>query len=217
MSLARTARSVFALVLAAGLITTLAYAQGDDGPRPLALGSTAPQRDVPMMGVDGKSVTLAKAATKKGLVVFFICDHCPWVKAWQGRIAQIGNAAMKQGMGVVAINANDPVAYPEDDFTHMVARAKEVGYHFAYVVDATSDVARAFGASHTPETYVFDGKGKLVYHGSVDDNAQDVAAVKSHYLADAVTAVAAGKPVATAESKALGCGIKYRAKAEAAK
>lgn len=209
-------RSLFAPALVAAALMALAvlpaHAQDDAAPQALALGSTAPMRETPMMNVDGRAITLAKAAGRKGLLVVFICNHCPWVKAWQGRIAEIGNAAIKRGLGVVAINANDPASYPEDDFTHMVARAKDLGYRFPYVVDATSDVARAFGASHTPEAFVFDAKGKLVYHGAVDDNAQEPAAVKSRYLADAVTAVASAKGVATSQTKALGCGIKFRDK-----
>ena len=181
-------------------------------PKPLALGASAPTRDVAMKSVDGRSLTLASAAGKKGTLVLFICNHCPWVKAWQSRMADAGNAAQSQGIGVIAVNSNDPAAYAEDSFDEMVKRAQKVGYRFPYVVDATSDVARAFGASHTPEAFLFDAKGALVYHGAVDDNAQDIKAVKSHWLADAVTAVAAGKPVATGETKALGCGIKFREK-----
>jgi hypothetical protein len=142
--------------------------------------------------------------------VLFICNHCPWVKMWQPRIAEAGNTALKQGIGVIAVNGNDPVAYPEDEFDVMVRRAKEVGYKFPYVVDATSDVARAFGATKTPEAFLFDAKGVLVYHGAIDDNAKDAKAVKSRWLADAVAAVVAGKPVPVAESKALGCSIKFR-------
>ena len=176
----------------------------------LGIGTEMPASDVSMQNVDGTSLTLAKASGKKGTLVLFICNHCPWVKAWQSRIAEVGNAAAKQGIGVIAINSNDPEAYAEDSFDEMVKRAKEVGYAFPYVVDATSDVARQFGASHTPEAFLFDAKGKLVYHGAVDDNAQDLKAVQSRWLADAVSAVATGKPVATAETKAMGCGIKLR-------
>ena len=96
----------------------------------------------------------------------------------------------------------------------MVARSKKLGFKFPYAVDATSDLARAFGATRTPEAFLFDAAGKLVYHGTVDDNAQDEKAVKQAWLRDAVTAVSAGKVVATAETKALGCGIKYRAKSQ---
>jgi hypothetical protein len=131
---------------------------------------------------------------------------------WQGRIAGIGNAALGSGLAVVAVNGNDPDSYPEDAFETMVERAKEVGYRFPYVVDATSDVARGFGATKTPEAFLFDARGRLVYHGAIDDNARDAKAVASHWLADAVSAVVAGKPVAVGESKALGCSIKLREK-----
>jgi hypothetical protein len=181
-------------------------------PAPLAPGAKLPMGGVAMKNVDGRDVTLAGARGKKGTLVLFICNHCPWVKMWQPRIAEIGNAALGQGIGVVAVNGNDPDAYPEDAFEVMVERAKEVGYRFPYVVDATSDVARAFGATKTPEAFLFDAKGRLVYHGAIDDNARDAKAVTSRWLADAVAAVAAGKPVATAESKALGCSIKLREK-----
>lgn len=197
-------------VCAAAAFAQAGGAAAPASPTPLALGSKAPKADVAMKNVDGKPLTIAKAAGKKGTLVFFICNHCPWVKGWQSRIAEVGNAAAAQGIGVIAINANDPAAYPEDEFDVMVTRAKEVGYGFPYVVDATSDVARAFGATKTPEAFLFDAKGKLVYHGAIDDNAQHADQVTSRWLADAVTAVAAGKSVATGETKALGCGIKYR-------
>ena len=165
-----------------------------------------------MKNIDGKNITLASAAGKKGTLVFFICNHCPWVKKWQSRIAAVGNAAKKNGIGVVAINSNDPAAYPEDSYESMKKRAKDVGYRFAYAVDETSDLARAFGASHTPEVFLFDADGKLVYHGAVDDNAHDKSAVEHNWLQDAVNAVQAGQEVPVAETKALGCGIKMRQK-----
>lgn len=201
-----------ALVLAV-LAATPALAQSGDAPAApaaLTLGSALPMGDVAMKNVDGRELTLAKSAGKKGTLVIFLCNHCPWVKMWQPRIAEVGNAAMKQGFGVVAVNGNDPSAYPEDAFDVMVQRAKEVGYRFPYVVDATSEVARAFGATKTPEAFLFDAKGRLVFHGAIDDNAREPKAVKSRWLADAVAAVAAGRPVPVAESKALGCSIKYR-------
>jgi hypothetical protein len=199
------------------LATTLsAPVRAEDGPpAALALGQKAPMATAPLKNIDGKEVTIASSAGKKGTLVFFICNHCPWVKAWQSRIADVGNAAMGRGIGVIAINANDPDAYPEDAYDNMIQRAKDAGYHFAYAMDGTSNVARAFGASHTPEAFLFDARGKLVYHGAIDDNAQHADEVKSHWLADAVTAVAAGKDVPTAQTKALGCGIKYRAMAAA--
>jgi hypothetical protein len=177
---------------------------------PLAMGHLAPMRDTPMKNVDGRDVTIGGAAGKKGTLVLFICNHCPWVKAWQTRIAGAGNSAVPRGIGVIAINPNDPAAYPEDGFEEMKARARQVGYKFPYVVDATSDVARAFGATHTPEAYLFDAQGRLVYHGAVDDNAHDEKAVTQRWLRRAVDAVVSGNRVPAAETKALGCGIKFR-------
>lgn len=194
--------------------TSLAQAPaGDEAPTVLAIGAAAPMTDTKMTGVDDKEITLAEAAGKKGTMVIFMCNHCPWVKAWQTRISKIGNAAVAKGIGVVAVNSNDPAAYPEDDMANMKTRAKDLGFKFPYVVDATSDVARAFGATHTPEIFLFDASGKLVYHGAIDDN-RDEKLVKKQYLQQAVAAVAAGKPVALAETKSLGCGIKYRGKSE---
>ena len=217
MRIPTIARGLMLAATLALLAHVPARAQGGDEAPPvaLALGASAPMANAALQNVDGKPVTIAGAAGKKGTLVIFICNHCPWVKAWQGRIAVLGNAAKAKGIGVIAINANDPEAYPEDAMAQMVKRAKDVGYRFAYAMDPTSNVARAFGASHTPEAFLFDARGKLVYHGAVDDNAQDVKAVKAHWLADAVTAVVAGKPVNTAETKALGCGIKFRAAATA--
>ncbi len=204
---------IFATTLVLGALAAGAAAAADsDAPQSLALGAKAPMQSTALKNVDGKDVTIASVAGKKGTLVLFICNHCPWVKRWQDRIAAVGNDAEKRGIGVLAVNSNDPAAYAEDSFEEMQARAKQVGYHFAYAMDQTSELARAFGATRTPEAFLFDAEGKLVYHGTVDDNAQDAKAVKDAWLREAVEAVAAGKAVATAETKALGCGIKLRQK-----
>ena len=185
----------------------------DDTMKPLAIGSKAPMADTKMKNaVDGKDYSIASVAGKKGTLVVFTCNHCPWAKAWESRIVALGNDFSKQGVGVIAINANDPSAYAEDDYATMQDRAKTDKMAYPYVVDATSNVARAFGATHTPEAFLFDKNGKLVYHGGIDDNAKEPEQVKDKYLEVALTSVVAGKPVAQAETKALGCGIKYRAK-----
>ena len=177
---------------------------------PLALGQPVPLPDVKLKDVSGGDRTFHQVAGRKGLLVVFFCNHCPWVRAWQSRIVEIGNAAADSGLGVIAVNPNDPEALPEDAFAPMQARAKQIGMRFPYVVDGTSDVARAFGASHTPEAFLFDARGRLVYHGAVDDNAQDPSAVTQPWLRQAVDAVVAGTPVPTAETKAFGCSLKLR-------
>jgi len=199
------------VVMALGVVSSVAWAQ-DDTMKSLTLGSKAPMSDTKMKSVDGKDYSIASVAGKKGTLVVFTCNHCPWAKAWESRIVALGNDFTKQGVGVIAINSNDPSAYDEDSYATMQDRAKTDKMAYPYVVDATSNVARAFGASHTPEAFLFDKSGKLVYHGGIDDNAKEPDQVKDKYLEVALTSVVAGKPVAQAETKALGCGIKYRSK-----
>ena len=179
----------------------------------IALGDAMPMVDAKMTNVNDQEITLASVAGKKGTLVVFTCNACPWAKAWEKRVAEIGNAALAEGFGVVAINPNDPSLNAEDGFAEMKKRSKSLKLKFPYVVDATSDVARAFGATRTPEAFVFGADGKLVYHGTVDDSPKDVAAIKNFWLKDAVNEVAAGKAVTTAETKAFGCTIKFRGKA----
>ena len=201
--------SIACFVVVLGFLTAT-HAQETVSSSSLALGAAAPAATVKMKGVDGRELSIADAKGEKGTLVIFTCNHCPWVKAWETRIAEIGNAWQAKGIGVIAINSNDPAAYPEDAFEEMQKRAKDRGMRYPYVVDATSEVARAFGASHTPEIFLFGKDGKLAYKGAVDDNAKEPEKVKEHFLADALEAVAAGKAPAMAETKALGCSIKYR-------
>lgn len=176
----------------------------------LAIGSKAPMTDVKMKGVDGKEVSIADVAGPAGTLVVFTCNHCPWAKAWESRIVELGNAYRAKGIGVIAINANDPKDNPVDGLDGMAERAKERGMQFPYVVDATSGVARAFGATRTPEAFVFDKAGRLVYHGAVDDNAEQADKVDKRYLKDALDEVVAGQEVAVKETKSIGCSIKFR-------
>ena len=190
------------------LVATLSLAGSAFG---LNIGDKAPDTTVKMKNVDGKEVTIADMTGKNGTLVVFTCNHCPFAKAWQERIAAIGNSGKDKGVGVIAINSNDPTDYPEDSYAEMQKRAQTLGFTFPYVVDATSDVARAFGASRTPEAFLFDKDGKLVYHGAIDDS-QDASGVKDHFLQDAITASTAGQPVTNKETKFVGCGIKFHAK-----
>jgi hypothetical protein len=159
----------------------------------LALGASAPMADAKMKNVDGKELSIADVKGGKGTLVVFTCNHCPWAQRWESRIVELGNRYGKQGIGV-----------------------KARGYAFPYVMDVTSDVARAFGATRTPEIFLFDASGMLVYKGAVDDNAREPEKVTARYLEDALAAVLAGKKIALAETKAFGCSIKFREKKAAA-
>jgi len=177
----------------------------------LNIGDKAPSTSIKMKNVDGSEVSIADVAGKEGTLVIFSCNHCPFVKAWQDRIASIGNAAKTKGVGVIVINSNDPTSYPEDSYAEMQARAKQLGFTFPYVVDATSGVARSFDATRTPEAFLFDKDGKLVYHGAIDDS-QKADEVSKHFLQDAVDATVSGKEIPVKETKFVGCGIKFRTK-----
>lgn len=205
-SITRTTMITALAGLAAGLgAAPLATAKG-----PLALGSAAPMADTKLKNVDGRELSIAAAKGAKGTLVVFTCNHCPFVIAWEDRIVALGNRALEQGIGVIAINSNDPAHNADDSFEGMVKRAKEKGMKFPYAVDASSDLARAFGATRTPEAFLFDAAGKLVYHGTIDDNAQDADKVKETYLKNALDALVAGSEIAVKETKAIGCGIKFR-------
>lgn len=176
----------------------------------LPIGASIPMSDVKMKNVDGTVRTLADVKKPAGTLVVFTCNHCPFAKMWESRIVELGNAYASKGVGVIAINANDPKVAAEDAFDVMQQRAKERGMQFPYVVDATSNVARAFGATRTPEAFLFDKDGKLVYHGTIDDNGEEPSKVEKPYLKDALEAVLSGRDVPVKETKSIGCGIKFR-------
>jgi hypothetical protein len=205
----RTILSGFLALACAALVVPVA-ARADV----LRLGARAPMAGVKMTGADGKVYTIASVARDKGTLVVFTCNSCPWAQAWEERIVELGNTWSKQGVGVIAINSNDPEVKPEDGLAGMKERAKERDMAFPYVVDATSDVARAFGATRTPEAFLFDAGGRLVYHGTIDDNAREPDKVKAHYLEDAIQAMTHKKKIELTETKAFGCTIKYREKSD---
>jgi peroxiredoxin len=178
---------------------------------PMEVGAAIPDAPMKLKNVDGRELTLADLRGEKGTLVIFSCNHCPWAIKWEERIVALGNEYAKKGVGVAVVNSNDPAVNKGDSYEGMQTRAKERGMTFPYVCDETSGLARAFGAERTPEAFLFDSTGKLVYHGTIDDNANDATKVESPYLSNALAAMVAGKEIETKETKALGCGIKFRA------
>jgi peroxiredoxin len=194
-------------LVTAGLVAAAAHTGFADG---IALGDAPPMSTEVMKNIDGKDVTIAGVKGAKGTLVVFTCNHCPFAKAWETRIVELGNTYSAKGIGVIAVNANDPKVADQDSFEVMQQRAKERGMNYPYVVDATSNLARAFGATRTPEAFLFDKDGKLVYHGTIDDNAEEPTKVEARYLKNALDAVVNGAKVPVAETKSIGCGIKFR-------
>ena len=178
----------------------------------LKIGDVIPSTETKMKNVDEKEITLSSIKDKNGLLVIFSCNACPFVKAWESRMVALGNEYKGKGVGVVAINANDPQMVPEDGFEVMKTRYKEKGFQFPYVVDATSDLARAFGATRTPEVFLFNKEGKLIYHGAIDDDAHEPEKVKNRYLVDALHALISEKKIVNQETNFIGCTIKFRNK-----
>lgn len=166
-----------------------------------------------LKNVDEQMVSLSDYTTATGVIVVFTCNHCPYAKAYEQRIMDLANTYAAQGFPLVAINPNDPNRVPEDDFANMQARAKEKGYSFPYLVDATQEVARAFGATKTPHTYLLENGGKegftVRYIGAIDDSPMDATAVEQTYLANAIAALTAGEAPTPDETKAIGCTIKW--------
>ncbi|HEY8497996.1 MAG TPA: thioredoxin family protein [Limnochordales bacterium] len=166
--------------------------------------------DFELTATDGKRYKPASFADKPVLGVVFWCNHCPYVQAWEQRVIDIQRRYAGRGVQLVLISSNDPVQYPQDSFDEMARRAREKAYPFPYLYDETQQVARAYGATRTPEIFLFDRERRLRYHGRPDDNYEDPAAVTRHYLRDAIEAVLAGREPAVAETEPQGCTIKWK-------
>jgi peroxiredoxin len=163
-----------------------------------------------LIGVDDQQHSLSDYAGKGVVAVIFSCNHCPYVRAWEDRMVQIQADYSNRGVQLVTINANDASKYPDDSFPKMKERAREKHFNFPYLRDETQEVARAYGAERTPEVFLFDRGGVLRYHGAIDDNYDDPKAVKVHYLRDALDAVLAGRSVQIAETRPVGCTVKWK-------
>ena len=174
----------------------------------LKIGSRAPGFSLP--AVDGKFYSLNSFIDKKILIVIFSCNHCPYVQAYEDRIIALQKEFEKYGVQIIAVNSNDDVKYPDDSFEEMKKRATDKKFNFPYLRDETQEVARAYGASHTPQIFLFDENRKLKYEGKIDDNWQQPNKVKSKYLRDAIEEVLGGKEVSVPETFSIGCTIKWK-------
>jgi hypothetical protein len=173
----------------------------------LPIGAPLPKAEVLLKDVSGKNISLAEARRENGLLVMFTCNTCPYVIRNQGRTKEICGYAANRKIGVILLNANEGDRNGGNSFEEMQAYAREQGYSWYYALDGKSVLADAFGASRTPECYLFDKKGVLVYHGAIDDSPGDQSQVKRHHLQNAIDEVLAGKEVTVKETRSVGCSI----------
>ena len=174
-------------------------------------GKTAP--DFALKGVDGKTWTRDMAKGTKGLLVMFICNHCPYVKAIAPRLAADARALQEKGIGVIAVMPNDVAAYPADSFENMQKFATEHAFSFPYVIDETQEIAKAYGAVCTPDFFGYNADGDLQYRGRLDavNPSHPATPDTQKELLEAMLEIAE-KGASTAEQiPSMGCNIKWRA------
>ena len=173
------------------------------------LGMSAPDFQLPDV-TTGKPVGRDAVKTDKGLLVMFICRHCPYVKHVQQELARLGRDYAGK-IGIVAISSNDAVGYPDDAPEALKEQAREVGFTFPYLYDETQQVAKAYGAACTPDFFLYDGALELVYRGQLDEARRgNDKPVTGRDMRAALDAVIAGKPVPADQKPSIGCNIKWK-------
>jgi peroxiredoxin len=171
-----------------------------------------PAFDFVLPGVDGLQHSLASCRGPRGLLVMFICNHCPYVKAIIERLIADCRALQAQGVGCVAIMSNDVAAYPEDSFANMQAWAQALEFPFPYLLDATQAVARAYGAVCTPDFFGYNAELKLQYRGRLDASGRSPAAEDApRELLQAMQLIAETGRGPQQQIASIGCSIKWRA------
>jgi hypothetical protein len=176
----------------------------------LALGTRLPAFSL-VDSVTGQQVSHTTLDAPNGVLVLFICNHCPFVIHIRSELVKVATEALDRGIAVVAINSNSVESHPQDGPTHMKELALSQGWRFPFVFDETQDVARAFTAACTPDIFLFDAKRELVYRGQFDDSRpSNGKPVTGADLRAAIDAVLARRPVPGEQKPSIGCNIKWR-------
>ena len=174
----------------------------------IQIGSSA--SDFNLASVEGKKVPLSDFRNKKVLVIIFMCNHCPYVKAIEDRIIQLERDNSAKGVQLIGICSNDPTDYPDDKPESLLQRWKEKDYRFPYLIDETQEIAKAYGAVCTPDLYVYDQNRKLAYHGRLDDNWKEPQKVKSRDLQKAIDQLLLAEAPSASQQSSMGCSIKWK-------
>ena len=176
----------------------------------LELGEQAPAFSLP--ATNGNNYVLEDFSDSKVLVVFFTCNHCPYVIGSDEDTRRIADRFAEQGVRFVAINSNSKNTYTEDDFEHMVARMEQYKFPWVYLYDESQDIAEAYGALRTPHFYVFNEERALVYVGRAIDNPRAWEESTTHELEDALEELTAGHPISVPVTNPIGCNVKWDGK-----
>lgn len=176
----------------------------------LQLGTAAPAFRLP--ATDGKTYVLDNFADAKVLVIFFTCNHCPYVTGSDEVTRKTAERFAPRGVRFVGINSNSVNTYAEDSFDHMIARMEQHKFPWLYLRDETQDVARAYGALRTPHFYVFDADRRLVYTGRGVDSPRNASKITRNDLVNALEELVAGKPISTPLTNPIGCNVKWDGK-----
>lgn len=198
---------ILPVVLSVGLLAFLPV-EKENADR-LEIGEKAPLTEVEVTDVSGEVLSLEKVAGENGLLVNFSCNTCPWVEAWEDRYNPIAGLAEENDIGVIALNPNAAIRDGGESMQDMQQRAESSGYDFYYALDEQAKLAEAFGATRTPDIFLFNSDMELVYTGAIDDNAKSAENVEAPYLENAIKNMIAGKEIDPKTTKALGCTIKW--------
>ena len=176
----------------------------------LALGTKAPDFQLPEV-VSGETISLDNFKNKKGLLVMFICRHCPYVQHVKYELARFGKDFAGIDLGIVAISANDVKQYPEDAPEKLRAMSQELSFTFPLCYDESQEVAKTYAAACTPDFFLFDQERELVYRGQLDDSRPDNGnPVTGQDLRTAIDAVLGGNPISVEQKPSIGCNIKWK-------
>jgi thioredoxin-related protein len=203
----RTTLAILSFALVTTIFPRTGYAQNEK----MKIGEQLPATETAMKNDTGKNTTLQQAMKENGLLVMFSCNTCPFVIKNQPTTKKTMEYATSHHVGMVIINSNEAKRGGEDSYESMKKYASEQGYNVPYVIDEDSKLADVFGANHTPEIFLFDKQGKLVYKGAMNDNPGNPGDAKKMFIEDAINNMIAGKEINPSTTKSVGCSIKRKA------
>lgn len=188
------------------ILICVAFVSGTSSPLPI--GASLPDANKKMKDISGKEISFKDEIKKNGLLVMFSCNTCPIVHRYQARTIEVCNYAQQKQIGVILLNSNEGGRSDGDSYDDMKEYAKGQSYNWPYVVDDNSAMADIFGATRTPECFLFNANNKLVYHGAIDNNESSPEEVTRKHLVIAIDEMLAGKNISVTTTRSVGCTIK---------